>query len=229
MSKIAGSLLLAASALAVSTTRAEAASVSARAGLLTLDAIVQNGPGDTVPRPAGATPQSVPQRTPVPKPAEPVPQERRDPNDHTARPHDAEIKKLVIEERKHRERLAKIWQLHNLAESKGMTERVGAIYKLLQMENTRYNARLAEAHNALGDREFAAVQSKLEGGRRGDIKKLIEKGQPPPNAPARGNAPINGGNGGNGGEAQKQREQPQREKPVDQKPKEEGNRQKPRG
>jgi hypothetical protein len=74
-------------------------------------------------------------------------------------------KKLELEERKHRERLAKIARLRALALEKNQTERLRALEELERKENERFQRYRDEARASLGDRDFDEVDRRLSHGR----------------------------------------------------------------
>ncbi len=76
------------------------------------------------------------------------------------------LKKLTLEERKHRERLAKIARLRELARAKEQTERLGVLEQLERKENERFELWRSRARETLGERDFIEVDRKLGHGRR---------------------------------------------------------------
>jgi hypothetical protein len=121
-------------------------------------------------------------------------------------------KKLVLEERKHRQRLAQIWRLREIA---GQSERIGQLDELLAKENQRFHRWLEQGRAVMGDRQFEALMSKLEQGRRQSVKHMIKDGQQPGDAPGRGQqgrgeAPPGGGTPRGGEKERGQDERPEK-------------------
>ncbi len=75
------------------------------------------------------------------------------------------IKKLEHEERKHRERLAKIARLRELAREKNQDERLRALEELERKENERYDRYRHGARSTLGEGEFDEIDRGLGHGR----------------------------------------------------------------
>ena len=75
------------------------------------------------------------------------------------------LQKMALEESKHRERLAKIERLRELAQSKNQAERLAQLDDLQRKENARYEQMMARGRQELGDERFRAAQAKLAHGR----------------------------------------------------------------
>jgi hypothetical protein len=81
---------------------------------------------------------------------------------------DKALKKIRGEEERHRDHLARIHRLRELAKSKGQTERLAALDKLEGKENKRYEAQVARRKATLGDKMHRGVEEHLKRGRGHD-------------------------------------------------------------
>jgi hypothetical protein len=94
------------------------------------------------------------------------PAQRPDPAQPNSVPAKDDImKKLAGEEAKHRETVAKIDRLRELAQQKGDNERLTQLADMLKRENDRYAALRTKARAALGDDTFNAMEKRLAQGR----------------------------------------------------------------
>ena len=93
------------------------------------------------------------------------------------------IARLTAAERVHRDQLARINRLKQLALRQGQQDRIAELDGLLQRSNAAFDTELNSAKRQLPPPEFARVQTMLEQGRRSDVKEKIG-GEPPAPAPA---------------------------------------------
>ncbi len=109
------------------------------------------------------------------------------------------IRKLTLEERKHRERLAKIEALRKIAEKKGQTERIAALDSLLEKENARHAAWIDKGRLTIGKKDFESVEAKLRKGRAMRGKSGRPSSSPPVKAKRAGQDPVEKDPGKEGG------------------------------
>jgi hypothetical protein len=83
------------------------------------------------------------------------------------------IARLTAAERMHRDQLARINRLKQLALRQGQQDRIAELDGLLQRSNAAFDTELARAKGQLPPPEFARVQTMLEQGRRHDVKRRI--------------------------------------------------------
>jgi len=74
--------------------------------------------------------------------------------------------RLAHEEGKHRDRMARIQRLRQIAEEQGQTDRLDVIAKLERKETDRYERRRKKMRAELGDEAFEASDRKLGKGRK---------------------------------------------------------------
>ncbi|HEX5012139.1 MAG TPA: hypothetical protein VFY71_17265 [Planctomycetota bacterium] len=117
-------------------------------------------------RPAAERPAAGTQDAGQPQRQAQQPAQRPDPAQPNGVPSKDEVmKRLASEEAKHRETVAKIDRLRELAQQKGNTERQSRLADMLKRENDRYAALRAKARAALGDDTFKAMERRLAQGR----------------------------------------------------------------
>jgi hypothetical protein len=78
---------------------------------------------------------------------------------------DAVVGEMKDAEVRHRERLAMIGRLRELAAAKGQTQRLAALDDLERKQNEHYAASLNKQRGRLGDKEFVEVERRLARGR----------------------------------------------------------------
>ncbi|MHC4845661.1 MAG: hypothetical protein ACYTCU_05825 [Planctomycetota bacterium] len=83
----------------------------------------------------------------------------------TAAEKDKALRKIRGEEERHRDHLARIHRLRELAKAKGQAERLAALDKLEAKENKRYEAQVARRKEMLGDKMHRGVEEHLKRGR----------------------------------------------------------------
>lgn len=95
---------------------------------------------------------------------------------------EAQLKRMLQEESRHRERLAKIERLRQIAQQKGDSERLSALGQMLKQENDRFFGLIEKARGVLDETTFAALEQRLSVGRgRGKdfVPPARERGQQP--------------------------------------------------
>jgi hypothetical protein len=120
--------------------------------------------GDSTPRDRAAQDASSRSRT----------QESVDPANRAA------VDRLIAAERTHREQLARINRLKEIAERKGQRERVTELDRLLARSNTSFDGKLKTAQAELPAPAYASTIQMLQQGRRSGVKEMMGgAGQPP--------------------------------------------------
>jgi len=121
-------------------------------------------------RPAGERPNT---QRPAGERPEARPEEKRPETRPEGRPEDkvkgmkddVMVQKALREEAKHRERLAKVNRLRELATKEGDRDMLARLEALESTENSRYARMLADAKRILGEERFNQIKAQLEQGR----------------------------------------------------------------
>lgn len=83
------------------------------------------------------------------------------------------IGELVAAERVHREQLARINRLKQLAQRQGQKDRVGELDRLLDQSNSKFDAQLGRAKGKLTEPEYTNTVAMLEQGRRREVRQMM--------------------------------------------------------
>ena len=86
------------------------------------------------------------------------------------------ISQLIAAEHVHRDQLARINRLKQIAERQGRRDRVGELDQLLINANTNFDSTLQRAKGKLTDAEYTNTVAMLEQGRRREVQSLMGGG-----------------------------------------------------